>query len=647
MSPAEAVRGFLDALGVPPQRIPAGLDAQVGLYRSLLAGRRVLVVLDNARDAEQVRPLLPGAPGCLALVTSRNQLTGLVAAEGAHPLDAGPAHRERGARRCSARRLGARPGRRRAGRRSTRSSLLRAAAAGAGHRGRPRRHPPAASARRARRRAARRPRRGWTRSTAATRRTDVRAVFSWSYQRAQRRRGPAVPAARAAPRAGHLARRPRPAWPACRPPGRAAAAGRAGPGAPGHRARRPAGTPSTTCCAPTPPSWPTPHDPAPTAAPRSAAAARPLPAHRRRRRPAAQPAPRPDRPARRRARRRCASSSPTAARRWPGSPPSTRCCSPWSTAPPAPGFDSHAWQLAWTLVNFLDRRGHWHDWVATQQRRPGRRATGWPTGGAGPRPPRPRPRLHPGWAATTTPHATSARALDLYRELGDRSGQAHTHLDLGAGARAAGRPRRRRSTTPSGASTCTGPPATRPGRPARSTGRLVPRPARRPHGRPSPTASRPRPAPGARRPLRRGQHLGQPRLRPPPPRPPRAGDRPATSTRSSCTASSATATTRPTTLDPPRRRPPRRRRPRAARDAWQQALDILDELGHPDAEQVRAKLRRRAELTRLCRAFHDCSTAAGHRRRHASTPPSASAGLPSAKCDCQPNGAGGSGGPYS
>ena len=86
MSPAEAVRGFLDAFGVPTGRIPAGVDAQVGLYRSLLAGRRVLVVLDNARDAGQTRPLLPGEPGCLVLVTSRSQLTSLVAAEGAHPL---------------------------------------------------------------------------------------------------------------------------------------------------------------------------------------------------------------------------------------------------------------------------------------------------------------------------------------------------------------------------------------------------------------------------------------------------------------------------------------------------------------------------------------------------------------------------------
>ena len=83
VSPADALLRLLDAFGLPAARVPATADAQAGLYRTILANRKVLVVLDNARDADQVRPLLPGNPGCFVLITSRDQLAGLVAAEGA------------------------------------------------------------------------------------------------------------------------------------------------------------------------------------------------------------------------------------------------------------------------------------------------------------------------------------------------------------------------------------------------------------------------------------------------------------------------------------------------------------------------------------------------------------------------------------
>jgi tetratricopeptide (TPR) repeat protein len=86
VSPAAAIRGFLDAFAVPVERIPPSLEAQTALYRSLLAKRRVLVVLDNARNVDQVRSLLPGSPNCLVVVTSRSRLTGLIVTEGAAAL---------------------------------------------------------------------------------------------------------------------------------------------------------------------------------------------------------------------------------------------------------------------------------------------------------------------------------------------------------------------------------------------------------------------------------------------------------------------------------------------------------------------------------------------------------------------------------
>ncbi|MEV1330447.1 BTAD domain-containing putative transcriptional regulator [Micromonospora costi] len=89
MSPAEALRGFLGSLGVPQEGIPAELHAQAGMYRSRLARRRMLIVLDNCRDTEQIRHLLPGSRGCLVIVTSRTRLSTLVTTAGAHPLPVG------------------------------------------------------------------------------------------------------------------------------------------------------------------------------------------------------------------------------------------------------------------------------------------------------------------------------------------------------------------------------------------------------------------------------------------------------------------------------------------------------------------------------------------------------------------------------
>jgi tetratricopeptide (TPR) repeat protein len=114
VAPEEAAGWFLAALGVPASQIPAAPAERAGLYRSVLAGRRVLIVLDNARDAAQVRPLLPGSGGCLVVVTSRSSLAGLAAAEGAHPVRLGPVDNDQAVRLLAARlgpeRVAAEPG---------------------------------------------------------------------------------------------------------------------------------------------------------------------------------------------------------------------------------------------------------------------------------------------------------------------------------------------------------------------------------------------------------------------------------------------------------------------------------------------------------------------------------------------------------
>ena len=88
LRPIEALRQLLHGLGV--DQVPADLEEAAGLYRSVTAGRRLLLLLDNAATADQVRSLLPGSPGCLVVVTSRDRLAGLVATHGARRLVLGP-----------------------------------------------------------------------------------------------------------------------------------------------------------------------------------------------------------------------------------------------------------------------------------------------------------------------------------------------------------------------------------------------------------------------------------------------------------------------------------------------------------------------------------------------------------------------------
>lgn len=87
VDPGDALGGFLRALGVPSSSIPADTEARAALFRERTASRRLIVLLDNARATDQVRPLLPASPGCLTIITSRNHLSGLAVSEGALLID--------------------------------------------------------------------------------------------------------------------------------------------------------------------------------------------------------------------------------------------------------------------------------------------------------------------------------------------------------------------------------------------------------------------------------------------------------------------------------------------------------------------------------------------------------------------------------
>jgi tetratricopeptide (TPR) repeat protein/transcriptional regulator with XRE-family HTH domain len=422
--PGTAVRDFLDALGVPAQQVPAGLDARSALFRSLLAGRRLLVLLDNARDADQVRPLLPGAPGCLAVVTSRGQLAGLVAAEGAYPVPLDLLSTVE-AEQLLAGRLGA-------------DRVAAEPAAVAEIIGHCARLPLALAVLAAR--AATNPARplaefaaelaaargGLTALSTSDPSSDVRAVFSWSYRTLTdgaarlfrllgRHPGPDVSAPAAASLAG-----------VALPPARAALAELAGANliteqVPGryrsHDLLRAYAHERSDAVDPEPDRRAAAHrllDHYLHAAGTAAVLIDPY------RDPIALPPPRPgvlpvDLP------------DAAAATAWFDAERVTVLAAVEQAA--AGGFDAHTWQLAWTLADYLDRRGDWEAWVAVQQ-------TGLAAANRlGDRPAQAAAHRLLANALIRVGRIDAAKvhyghALDRYRQIGDSQGQARAHLSL-------------------------------------------------------------------------------------------------------------------------------------------------------------------------------------------------------------------------
>ena len=420
VSPAEAIGGFLGALGVEPMRIPSDLPGQAALYRSLLAGRRVLIVLDNARDSSQVRPLLPGSHGCLVIVTSRSQLISMVAIEGAHPVPLDlftiSESRELLARHLGAGRIAAEPAAAQdIAQLCARLPLaLSVAAARAGSRPR---LPLAAAAAELRSARSRLDALGGQDPLA-----DSRTVFSWSYLQLEApaarvfrllgiHPGPDISASAAASMAGI------PRDEAHRILDELAGVHLAAEGTPGRFTLH-----DLTRAYAAELAWS--HDDVRTGARRyldhylqSAYAANRILAARD-----------------------AITLPPAAAGVVPEEAADARQAQAWFLAEHRVllaaakhaaelGFDDHAWQIPWTLVTFLDRQGHWHDWESSQQDALAAASRlGDVTGQAHAYRQLGRLRIRQGPYAEAEGPLTAA--LDRFRQAGDPVGEARVRLDI-------------------------------------------------------------------------------------------------------------------------------------------------------------------------------------------------------------------------
>ncbi|MFD5921983.1 BTAD domain-containing putative transcriptional regulator [Kitasatospora sp. NPDC058201] len=423
LAPTVAVRAFLDALGVSSDAVPAAAQAQARLYRSLVQGRRMLIVLDNAADAEQAAALLPGSATCAVLVTSRRRLAGLASAHGARLLTldvlAPP-----DARALMLRHLG--PARAEAEPAAVTALLEHCAglplaisvvgARAAAHPG----FPLAVLAEELRDESAR-----LDALDAGDLTADVRAAFTVSYR--------ALGAGAAevfrliglapGPEIGTAAVAALTAWPA----GAVRTALRELENA--HLVRQPA------------PGRYRLHDLVRLHAAERARqepdgndrallrlmdfyvhtagfAAERLDPHRDR-----------------------VSPAPAGPGVTPEEPADHGAALTWFTAEHAvllgaidravsAGLDAHAWHLAWALETFFDFRGHWHDWAATQRTAlEAARRLGDPARQAGAH--RSLGSVHTQMGRPDEGHGHFRHALDLYRLLDDRTGQAHTHRGLG------------------------------------------------------------------------------------------------------------------------------------------------------------------------------------------------------------------------